>query len=282
MPTAPPRSGSSRARPTGRHKPQPPRSGAPKSSAGPDGRLFGLHAVREAWLNSDRRCRRLWVTDSGLQSIAAAIDQARSDGLDRPAPEIVQRGRLDKLVGAGTVHQGVVLDAEPLPPTDLDDVGRAAAVRASTAVIVLDRVTDPHNIGAILRSAAAFGALALIVTDRHTPEVTGTLAKSASGAVEHVAMVRVRNLAQALERLKVLGFRCVGLAEEADRHLPAAIGDGSRTAIVLGAEGPGLRRLTRDTCDALARLPTGGPIGSLNVSNAAAVALYELVRSRVN
>ncbi len=259
---------------------KPPRPRGPgASSPGPDRRLFGLHAVREAWLNPERRCRRLWVSDAGLQGIAAAIDRARTRGLDRPAPEVVPRGRLDKLVSSGTVHQGVVLDTDPLPPTDLEDVGRAAAVRSRAAVIVLDRVTDPHNIGAILRSAAAFGALAVIVTDRHTPEVTGTLAKSASGAVEHVPIVRVRNLAQALERLKELGLRCVGLAEEADQDLPAAIGDASRTAIVLGAEGPGLRRLTRDTCDALARLPTAGPIGSLNVSNAAAVALYELARS---
>ena len=271
MPKPPRKPAQSRRQPGG-----PRRAGA--APTGPDRRLFGLHAVREAWLNPDRTCRHLWATEAGLQGMAGAVDRARAQSLDRPSPEIVQRGRLDKLVGAGAVHQGVVLDTDPLPPTDLEDIGRAATVRPRAAVIVLDRVTDPHNIGAILRSAAAFGALALIVTDRHTPEITGTLAKSASGAVEHVAMVRVRNLAQALERLKELGFRCIGLAEEADRDLPTAIGDAQRTAIVLGAEGPGLRRLTRDTCDALARLPTGGPIGSLNVSNAAAVALYELAR----
>ncbi len=255
------------------------RRGVPSRPGAQGLRLFGLHAVREAWLNPERRCRRLWATEAGLQGIAAAIDQARAQSLDRPAPEIVPRGRLDRLAGPDTVHQGVLLEADPLPPTDLEDVGRAAAIRPRAAVIVLDRVTDPHNIGAILRSAAAFGALALVVTDRHTPEVTGTLAKSASGAVEHVPIVRVRNLAQALERLKELGLRCVGLAEDAELDLPAAIGEAGRTAIVLGAEGPGLRRLTRDTCDALARLPTAGPIGSLNVSNAAAVALYELARS---
>ena len=270
----PPRDGA-----PGRHrKPQRPRGGGP-AAAGPDRRLFGLHAVREAWLNPERTCRRLWVSDAGLQTMAAAIDRARSQSLVRPAPEVVPRGKLDRLVGAGAVHQGVVLETDPLPPTDLEDIGRAAQIRGKAAVMVLDRVTDPHNIGAILRSAAAFGALALIVTDRHTPEITGTLAKSASGAVEHVAMVRVRNLAQALERLKELGFRCVGLAEEAETGLAAAIGGAAKTAIVLGAEGPGLRRLTRDTCDVLARLPTGGPIGSLNVSNAAAVALYELARN---
>ena len=207
-----------------------------------------------------------------------AVEEARSQSLDRPQPEIVQRERLDRLVGAGTVHQGVVLEADPLPQTDLEDIGRAAAIRDSAAIIVLDQVTDPHNIGAILRSAAAFGALAMIVTDRHTPEITGTLAKSASGAVEHVPIVRVRNLAQALLRLKELGFRAIGLAEEAEIILSAAIERTAKTAIVLGAEGPGLRRLTRDTCDTLVRLPTDGPIASLNVSAAAAVALYETVR----
>lgn len=266
---------SHRSRAPSRHS-RPVRAGA----SGAERRLFGLHAVREALLNPERRCRRLWVTDGGLQGIAAAVDRARSEDLDRPAPEVVPRARLDKLVGTGMVHQGVVLEADPLPRTDLEDIGRSATLRDRACVMVLDRVTDPHNIGAILRSAAAFGALAVIVTDRHTPELTGTLAKSASGAAEHVPMVRVRNLAQALERLKEFGFRCVGLAEDSDVDLSLAIGAATKTAIVLGAEGPGLRRLTRDTCDALACLPTTGPIGSLNVSNAAAVALYELARNR--
>ncbi len=276
MSTAPPRS----SRSTGRHKPHRQQGKPPAPRPGPDRRLFGIHAVRQAWLNPERRCRALWATDGGFKALGTAIDHAKAEGLDRPAPEIVQRGKLDKLVGAGAVHQGVALDADPLPPTDLEDIGRAAAIRDSVAIIVLDQVTDPHNIGAILRSSAAFGALAMIVTDRHTPEITGTLAKSASGAVEHVPMVRVRNLVQALLRLKELGFHCVGLAEEAESVLADAIGGSAKTAIVLGAEGDGLRSLTRDTCDTLAHLPTDGPIGSLNVSNAAAVALYELARSR--
>ncbi|NNG02947.1 MAG: 23S rRNA (guanosine(2251)-2'-O)-methyltransferase RlmB [Inquilinus sp.] len=252
--------------------------GGPSQSRGPDHRLFGLHAVREAWLNPERVCHRLWATDAGLRSMTAAFETAKTGRLRRPAPETVPRDRLDRLAGAGAVHQGVVLEADPLPPTDLEDVGRSAALRDQAIVVMLDQVTDPHNIGAILRSAAAFGALAIVVTARHTPDVTGTLAKSASGAVEHVPMVRVRNLAQALGRLKEHGFRAVGLAEEAEATLAEAVGPGGKTVIVLGAEGAGLRHLTRDTCDALARLPTGGSIASLNVSNAAAVALYELRR----
>ena len=267
-------------RPGPRGRGKPSRRPTAPTPGGADRRLFGLHAVREAWLNPERICHRLWATDAGMRSMTEAFAAAAASRLRRPKPETVPRDRLDRLAGAGAVHQGVVLEADPLPPTDLEDVGRSASLRDAALVVMLDQVTDPHNIGAILRSAAAFGALALIVTDRHAPEVTGTLAKSASGAVEHVPIVRVRNLAQGLERLKEFGFYAVGLAEEADATLAEAMPDDGKVIVVLGAEGPGLRRLTRDTCNVLARLPTGGPIASLNVSNAAAVALYELARNR--
>jgi len=251
----------------------------PASARGDERFLFGLHAVAEAWANPDRICRSLRATDRALEALAPALSRAAAAGLTRPAPETVPRERLDRLTG-DAVHQGVVLEVEPLPPVDLDDLGRAAEVDGRCLALALDRVTDPHNVGAIMRSATAFGARAVIVPDRHAPPVTGTLAKAASGAVEHLWLIRVTNLAKALAALKAWDFRIVGLAEEAERPL-AETPLAARTALVLGAEGEGLRRLTRETCDALARLPTGGPIGSLNVSNAAAVALYDAARRRV-
>jgi 23S rRNA (guanosine2251-2'-O)-methyltransferase len=175
------------------------------------------------------------------------------------------------------VHQGVAALVEPLPDFEIEDVIAAAGDRANATIVVLDQVTDPHNVGAILRSAAAFGALAVLLTERHAAPETGVLAKAASGGLDVTPLVRVANLARAMEQLKEAGFWCVGLAGEADRTLAQANLTG-KIALCLGAEGPGLRRLTREHCDLLAKLPTSGPIGHLNVSNAAAVALYELAR----
>jgi 23S rRNA (guanosine2251-2'-O)-methyltransferase len=179
------------------------------------------------------------------------------------------------------VHQGVAALVEPLPDFEIEDVIAAAGDRANATIVVLDQVTDPHNVGAILRSAAAFGALAVLLTERHAAPETGVLAKAASGGLDVTPLVRVANLARAMEQLKEAGFWCVGLAGEADRTLAQANLTG-KIALCLGAEGPGLRRLTREHCDLLAKLPTSGPIGHLNVSNAAAVALYELARSGVD
>jgi 23S rRNA (guanosine2251-2'-O)-methyltransferase len=264
----------------GGRPPRPARPEAPgaRGGGGPS-LLFGVHAVAAAWTNPERHCRVLFATQAGLDALAPALAQARSAGLDRPAPRLVDRLDLDRRLPAGAVHQGLALDAAPLPEASLDDVCREAALAPESCVVLLDQVTDPHNVGAILRSAAAFGARAVIVQDRHAPEVTGTLAKSASGAVEHVPLIRVANLAQGMDLLKRAGFWCVGLAEGGTRPLHALDLKG-RTAIVLGAEGEGLRRLTQERCDEVAHLPTGGPIGSLNVSNAAAVALYEVARRR--
>lgn len=173
----------------------------------------------------------------------------------------------------GAVHQGVALDAAPLPETSLE----ALLATAPKLLLLLDQVTDPHNVGAILRSAAAFGADAVLLTDRHAPGQGGVLAKTASGALEHVPLITVVNLARTMATLRDAGFWCIGLAEEGAQDIAAHDLSG-KTALVLGAEGEGLRRLTRERCDALARLPTQGAIGSLNVSNAAAVALYEVKR----
>jgi 23S rRNA (guanosine2251-2'-O)-methyltransferase len=234
--------------------------------------IYGNHAVLAAIDNPKRRIRRL------LQASADAEKSARGGG-DRPLPrwETVDRGILDRVAGRESVHQGIAAQVDPLPETDVEDVAALAADRAEAKIVVLDQVTDPHNVGAILRSAAAFGALAVVLTERNAAPESGVLAKAASGALEVVPLVRVTNLARAMDRLKAAGFWCAGLAAEAERTLTEARLSG-RIALCLGAEGAGLRRLTRTHCDLLVKLPTGGPIDHLNVSNAAAVALYELRR----
>ncbi|MEI8394001.1 MAG: 23S rRNA (guanosine(2251)-2'-O)-methyltransferase RlmB [Rhodospirillaceae bacterium] len=241
--------------------------------------LYGVHAAAAAWLNPERECRRMLLTEAGQAALAGVLERARSLGLKRPPPNSVAKPELERLLPQGAVHQGVALEVAPLPEVDLEDLLRLPEDQHPGAVVVLDQVTDPHNIGAIMRSAAAFGAGAVIVTERHAPEATGVLAKSASGAVDVVPLVRVTNLARTLEDLQKAGYWCVGLDESGRRSLPELDITG-RLALVLGAEGAGLRRLTRERCDEIARLPTTGPISSLNVSNAAAVALYEWARVR--
>jgi 23S rRNA (guanosine2251-2'-O)-methyltransferase len=178
---------------------------------------------------------------------------------------------LGRLVPADAPHQGVVIEVDPLEDVWLDEIVAGAGERA--VLLVLDQVTDPHNVGAILRSAAAFGAVGIVTQDRHSPPESGALAKAASGALETTPWVRAVNLARALEEIAEAGFWRIGLAGEADTDLKEALGP-QRVALVLGAEGPGLRPNTREHCDALARLPITSAVESLNVSNAAAVALY--------
>lgn len=226
--------------------------------------LFGLHAVSAALGNPRRKCHRLLTT-------AKAASQVPTDSPLKP--EIVDAATLSARLPAGAVHQGMALLANPLPELSIEDACRPTAPDA--VVVVLDQVTDPHNVGAILRSAAAFGAKAVVVTERRAPAATGTLAKAASGALEVVPIVTVTNLARALDQLAELGYWRVGLDERAVTSAAEAPLDGA-LALVLGAEGEGLRRLTRQKCDHLIRLPTQGPIASLNVSNAAAVALYAI------
>lgn len=235
--------------------------------------LWGHHAVLAALANPDRKLVRILATAETLASFAEPIAGA---GI---APQIVGRDELSKMLPPGAVHQGLALLTRPLPYKVLEDVIEDCAGDKDAVILALDQVTDPHNIGAILRSAAAFGARAVLIPDRNAPEISGTLAKSASGAVEHVPLIRVVNLVRALEQLKKAGFWSVGLAGEAERTLAAQNVSG-RLCLVLGAEGDGMRRLTREACDIMASLPTAGAISSLNVSNAAAVALYELRRGR--
>jgi len=239
--------------------------------------LFGVHPVESALRNPRRRPHRLLHTAEAAASHGALLQLAKARPQAAPRLEPVERDALARLLPAGAVHQGLALLAEPLPAVDIYEVCDGLAEAEQAALLVLDQVTDPHNVGAILRSAAAFGARAVICTERHAAAETGVLAKAASGALELVPLVAVTNLARAMETLKEAGVWCVGLAAEAEQAIAAADLTG-KTAIVLGAEGSGLRRLTREHCDLLVRLPTEGPIAQLNVSNAAAVALYEQAR----
>jgi 23S rRNA (guanosine2251-2'-O)-methyltransferase len=229
--------------------------------------LYGLHAVAAALANPARRLRQLLVTEEAQQALA----QRQPPPWPVP-PEQVERGRLDHLLGREIAHQGVALLADPLPTPSLQQ-----ALERRGPLIVLDQVTDPRNVGAILRSAAAFGAAAVITQDRNAPEETGSLAKAASGALETVPLLRAVNIARTLIALKAAGIWTVGLdAGGAPLSGPAL--EGRRVALALGAEGEGLRRLTRETCDEIAGLRMPGRIDSLNVSAAATVALYELAR----
>ena len=249
---------------------RPRRSQPPNADSGDNALLYGHHAVAAAWANPARRCRRLWATP---RAWAHLTDQLSEPPADRPPPTITDRDALDRLVGPGAVHQGLVLDAAHPPSPSLDALARQSSAHGRTIIVALDQVTDPHNVGAVLRSAAVFGATGLIVQDRHAPPITGALAKTASGAVDLVPIVRVTNLARALDSLKQEGFFAVGLAEQAEEPL-GSLDLPDRLVVALGAEGEGLRRLTRERCDVLATLPSRGPMASLNVSNAAAVALY--------
>jgi len=239
--------------------------------------LWGTHAVRAAWLNPERRCFRLWLTENSLEHFKEFDVEAKAQLLKRPDPKQVDRQMLDRLVPQGSVHQGLVLETMPLHAPALHEV--IAANPPPDLLILLDQVTDPHNVGAILRSAAAFGAGAVILTERNAPDTTGTLAKTASGAIEHTPLIHVVNLSRALDELHEAGYWSIGLAEEGEQELSALDLTG-RTVLLLGNEGQGLRQLTRKKCHQLAKLPTGGQIGSLNVSNAAAVALYEARRQQ--
>jgi 23S rRNA (guanosine2251-2'-O)-methyltransferase len=225
-------------------------------------RLYGLHTVRAALDNPARKIKKMLVTRNAAERLGI------SDLAALPfAAELAEPRDIDKVTGSDAVHQGVLIEAEPLKPKRLDALGE------TNLVLVLDQVTDPHNVGAILRSAVAFGAGALITTARHSPQESGVLAKSASGALEHIDHIEVKNLAEALGELHEAGFQTIGLDSDGPAELEKTF-SAKKIALVLGAEGKGLRQKTRETVTALARLDMPGAIRSLNVSNAAAVALY--------
>jgi 23S rRNA (guanosine2251-2'-O)-methyltransferase len=238
-------------------KPKPVRPGIPEGVA----ILYGWHTVAAALANPRRTVRKILATENGAHRLT-------EEGLTLPVtPEIVRPDAIALRLSPDAVHQGLLVEADPLPALDIEDVA------AEGTVLVLDQITDPHNVGAILRSASAFAVRAVITTARHSPEATGVLAKSASGALDIVPIVTVANLARGLTELKERGYLVVGLDSEGETSLSEAPLR-EPLALVLGAEGKGLRQLTRQTCDIRARLDLPGAIKSLNVSNAAAVALY--------
>lgn len=255
-------------------RPSQTRSAAPKLDIdSPRGTvwLYGPHAVAAALGNPARRLRRLMLTEDAESAVAAAFPKPWPIAAER-----ADRARLDQLLGRETVHQGAALLADPLGSPSL-----AQALERNGPVIVLDQVSDPRNIGAILRSAAVFGVAAVITQDRNAPDETGALAKAASGALERVPILRAVNIARTLLALKAAGLWVVGL-DAAGAPLSGPALSSRRVALVLGSEGEGMRRLTRETCDELAGIPmsggSGSAIDSLNVSAAATVALYELGR----
>ena len=225
--------------------------------------LWGFHTVREALRSARRVPVRLLATEGATTRLEAEL-AARN-----LVPSVVAAEDLAARLPRDAVHQGLLLEARPLPPLGIEDLP------GKGLVLVLDQITDPHNVGAILRTAAAFGAVGLVTTERHAPEMTGVLGKAASGALEHVPVVSVVNLARAMEALGDLGYTRIGLDSEGAVPLATVPVEGA-TALVLGAEGKGLRRLTRENCDVIAKLDFPGPIKSLNVSNACAAALTML------
>jgi 23S rRNA (guanosine2251-2'-O)-methyltransferase len=252
MPRRPPSSTPRKPYPPGR-KPEGPLS------------LFGLHAVEAALRNPQRVIHRALLTENAARRLASALAER---GL---SPETVLPRDLDRRLGPDTVHQGALVESEPLPEPTLPEI--ACGRPEAGPMVVLDQVTDPHNVGAVLRSAAVFGAAGLVMTRRHSPPLDGALAKSASGALELVPVVLVPNLARALGDLGDIGYERIGLDSAAEQALEDEPFN-RPTALVLGAEGSGLRHLTRQTCDRLGRIAAAGPLSSLNVSNAAAVALH--------
>ena len=252
-------------RPARPREEQPPRHApdAPKGAVW----LYGHHAIAAALANPNRRLRHLLLTEEAETAIAASFKQPWP-----LQPERTERGRLDQLLGRDIVHQGAALLADPLPQPSLQSV-----LDRPGPIVVLDQVSDPRNVGAILRSAAAFGAAGVIVQDRNAPDETGALAKAASGALEILPLLRAVNITRTLIALKAAGCWCIGL-DAAGPALSGAAFSGRRVVLVLGAEGEGMRRLTRETCDEVLGLSIKGVVESLNVSAAGAVALYELTR----
>ncbi len=233
--------------------------------------LYGLHSVQAALANPHRKLGRAALTPRAIESLGEKL-------LKRVKVETMEPGAIDRLLPPGAVHQGAALEAWPLKSRDLDEILAEPGTQTRRVVLVLDQLSDPHNVGAILRTAAAFGVTAVVVQDRHAPPQSGALAKAASGALDIIPYVEVVNIARALDELASHGFWRIALAGDGESSLAQAVPTGD-VALVLGSEGSGIRRLVREHCEASAFIPISRTMESLNVSNAAAIALYELRRT---
>lgn len=236
--------------------------------------LFGYHAVEAAWINPKRIIKTLYVTEKSAENFQSFIEKHASLGLKRPAPTIVSRRELDKTLGQDTVHQNIAINAEELPERNAMDLIISEKKNERSTFVILDQVTDPHNVGAIMRSAAAFGLAGIVLQNRFAPDISGVLAKVACGAVEHLPVATEVNLSRAIETFKEHGYRCVALDERGEETIAQAVKDSKKTVLVMGAEGPGLRPSVRDACSKIARLEMHGALPSINVSNAAAISFY--------
>lgn len=235
--------------------------------------LFGMHAVAQAWVNPKRHIHALYITDKAMDGFDEALKTAHDLGLKRPDPTMIEKSALDQSLSQGSVHQGIGLTCQGLEETDIGDIIRMEASKERSVLVMLDQVTDPHNVGAIIRSASAFGAGGMIMQSKHAPELRGVLAKTACGGVEHLPVAYETNLNRSIEAFQEAGYFVIGMCEHTEESV-SKLSEYPKLVLVLGAEGDGLRRMIREHCDLLVRLPTAPPIASLNVSNAAAVALF--------
>lgn len=254
-------------------------SSAPQRVRLPKADLYGTHAVREAWMNPEREISALYISDQAVDGFRSAIEEATRNGLRRPPMNIVDKGAIDGACPDGAVHQGIAIVCSALPEVDVTEIIIRGEKSPKSIVLILDQVTDPHNVGAILRSACAFGASGIIMQRKHAPELygpaAGLLAKTACGALEHVPVAYETNLSRTIETLQEAGYFVYGLDERGENNI-GEVKIADKAVLVMGAEGPGIRHLIKEHCDMLVKLPMDGAMPSINVSNAAAVALYAL------
>ncbi len=237
--------------------------------------LFGYHAVHEAWLNPNRNIKKIFVTEKAIENFKPYIKKAEELGLKRPKYQLVERKQIYKTLGQDVVHQGIAADAEPLPEMNSMDLLIKSADRKKSVFVMLDQVTDPHNVGAIMRSACAFALAGMVIQTRSAPQLEGVLGKVACGGLEHVPVALETNLSRSLEVFKENGYKCIALDERGEKTI-GEFGGLEKVVLVMGAEGKGLRPSVREACTDIARIDMLGPLASINVSNASAISFYAL------